>query len=112
MRAHEQGAEGASTHSGVFGEVFWRQQMTNEELGAKLSEVEKELATQKGITAVLVEANSVLRKREMSRRKIYFIEFKAVVKQCTDEDGKVDWHLVDRFLREHGLFTMIPDRRP
>lgn len=33
--------------------------------------------------------------REKRQRQRYFNEFKAAVKRCTDERGKVNWHLVE-----------------
>jgi hypothetical protein len=50
--------------------------------------------------------------RERRVREGYLNEFKAVVKRCTDEHGKVQWNFVDRAFRNgKELVTLIP-RRP
>ena len=45
--------------------------------------------------------NNAQRDREKRRRERYFDEFRAILKRCTDEHGKVDWHFVDKALEEN-----------
>jgi hypothetical protein len=76
--------------------------MTNEELRVRLWEVETELAGANRFIAQLAGHNISLLELENRRRKVYFSEFQSVVKQATDENGRVRWHLFHEYLDEHG----------
>jgi hypothetical protein len=68
--------------------------MTNEELRARLWEVERELA-------------AALRAAELQYQR-RFKEFKTLAKLFTDDEGKVQWDFLEQALVNDGRVTMIP----